>query len=397
MKKIVFTIIAVLSWTAFPPYLGADTLRWAIPAGYRLEMVRTASCQFLINGKSMKLYEERNIIDLFCASGEQAMNRVKGLFSVYQRDKGEEVFTLVEQYPSDFSIASNGMFTVPDDAYMPNLRNIPSFPNGQVKPGDIWQGTGEMVIRGFSRPLKLVFPVKYRYRKDVPGTSTGLVDFEYEIDMDMRKGAYPPDFPISIMGSNSGTMAWDLERAIPLKGEEQYRIRLMVGEIESGVSILEYRVKFIVGCTLYPSVTDEEKERQKQELKTLIDQNSQIEVGTDDRGIVLRLGEVYFDFDSSSLKAEARRNLDAVAAAVRDKYRGREIIVEGHTDSTGGKDYNYGLSRNRARSVAEYLKPGIQSDKISFRGLGPDKPMADNSTSEGRQKNRRVEIIIKLN
>lgn len=125
-------------------------------------------------------------------------------------------------------------------------------------------------------------------------------------------------------------------------------------------------------------------------------EDGQIEVDVDQRGLVVRLGEVYFDFDSSSLRPEAKKNLDAVVAAVREKHRGREIIVEGHTDATGDRDYNFNLSRNRARSVAEYLKPGLNTDKISFRGLGPDKPIADNASPEGRSRNRRVEIIIKL-
>ena len=81
---------------------------------------------------------------------------------------------------------------------------------------------------------------------------------------------------------------------------------------------------------------------------------------------------------------------------IRKKYPDREIIVEGHTDNTGDKQYNQGLSDRRAASVAEYLKKGVGHDKLSYKGYGSEKPISDNATKEGQAKNRRVEIIIKL-
>ena len=104
-----------------------------------------------------------------------------------------------------------------------------------------------------------------------------------------------------------------------------------------------------------------------------------------------------FDFDSYALKKDTEEKLRQIADIIKKKYPDREIIVEGHTDNIGEKDYNYSLSEKRAKTVAEYLKGKLGHDKFSYKGYGSQNPLADNSTEEGRKKNRRVEIIIKLN
>ena len=70
-------------------------------------------------------------------------------------------------------------------------------------------------------------------------------------------------------------------------------------------------------------------------------------------------------------------------------------MIEGHTDSTGGEDFNIVLSEKRAQAVKEYLvMRGISADRITTVGAGPSRPIADNSTKEGRAMNRRVEIVL---
>ncbi|RKX28225.1 MAG: hypothetical protein DRP46_08925, partial [Candidatus Zixiibacteriota bacterium] len=85
-------------------------------------------------------------------------------------------------------------------------------------------------------------------------------------------------------------------------------------------------------------------------------------------------------------------------AVILNKYEDTEILIEGHTDSTGPADYNLDLSVGRAPSVANQLT-GAQVAPIRFHimGYGEDQPVASNDTAEGRQKNRRVEIAIYAN
>ena len=69
--------------------------------------------------------------------------------------------------------------------------------------------------------------------------------------------------------------------------------------------------------------------------------------------------------------------------------------ISGHTDNTGDASYNLKLSYDRAAAVADYLiRNNISRDRISYLGLGSTRPVADNTTEEGRQKNRRVEILL---
>lgn len=101
---------------------------------------------------------------------------------------------------------------------------------------------------------------------------------------------------------------------------------------------------------------------------------------------------VHFAFDSAELTAEDRAVLDGVAARLNElQFVGGEIA--GHTDSTGDRSHNLGLSKRRAQSVLEYLEArGVAPGRMTSVGYGPDHPVADNATAEGRAQNRRVVI-----
>jgi outer membrane protein OmpA-like peptidoglycan-associated protein len=104
---------------------------------------------------------------------------------------------------------------------------------------------------------------------------------------------------------------------------------------------------------------------------------------------------VLFDFDKSILKPAARDALTEAAAKIAANP-GADITVEGHTDSDGRADYNLKLSKARADAVVAFLKTGPSLAQTRFRtaGYGASRPIADNATPEGREQNRRVEIII---
>jgi len=113
-----------------------------------------------------------------------------------------------------------------------------------------------------------------------------------------------------------------------------------------------------------------------------------------DRGLVLTLGDVLFASGSAELNSGGDAHLGRLAVFL-NKYMDRTAVIEGHTDSIGGEDYNLGLSQRRASAVKSYLvNQGIDSSRLSASGKGKDDPVADNSTATGRQQNRRVEVII---
>lgn len=101
---------------------------------------------------------------------------------------------------------------------------------------------------------------------------------------------------------------------------------------------------------------------------------------------------IYFDFDKSDLKIGSEKMLTEIVKLML-KYPDLKIDIQGHTDSTGARDYNLKLSERRAHTVKSYLVLyGINPDRMTARGYGPDDPVASNDTEEGRALNRRVEL-----
>jgi len=107
---------------------------------------------------------------------------------------------------------------------------------------------------------------------------------------------------------------------------------------------------------------------------------------------------VHFGFNKDNLTKQAREAIDQLAASVA-ATKGYIITVEGGTDSVGSSEYNYDLSQRRANAVIQYLasEKSIPAHKIYLIGLGKDKPVESNKTSEGRAKNRRVDIRLMTN
>jgi outer membrane protein OmpA-like peptidoglycan-associated protein len=117
-------------------------------------------------------------------------------------------------------------------------------------------------------------------------------------------------------------------------------------------------------------------------------------VKDDERGMVITLqGEVLFKTGKWDLKPGAMAKLDEIADALKGKDQ--PIAVYGFTDNVGTRDDNLELSQRRADSVRSYLtNKGIPRDLLSAQGKGPDAPVADNQSIEGRAQNRRVEIVV---
>jgi outer membrane protein OmpA-like peptidoglycan-associated protein len=116
------------------------------------------------------------------------------------------------------------------------------------------------------------------------------------------------------------------------------------------------------------------------------------------RGTVITIpGSVLFASNKATLLPAAQVKLNAVADALKDQ-EDRSITVEGHTDSQGTDASNQTLSQSRAQAVRDYLvSRGVKSESITAQGVASTRPVADNSSPEGRANNRRVEIVVKNN
>jgi len=114
----------------------------------------------------------------------------------------------------------------------------------------------------------------------------------------------------------------------------------------------------------------------------------------EDKLVVTMSDAILFDVNSAALKPQSMITLDQMAD-VMVKYPDSDILIKGHTDSTGSEKYNQELSERRSQSVKNYLvSKGVSESRITAIGFGKTMPIASNDTAEGREKNRRVEIDI---
>lgn len=106
---------------------------------------------------------------------------------------------------------------------------------------------------------------------------------------------------------------------------------------------------------------------------------------------------ILFDVNEADLKPAAKENITELAKVLQ-RYDDTDVLIAGHTDSTGKTEYNHTLSEKRANAVAEYAQAqGIKGVRIKTVGEGEDTPVADNDSEDGRAKNRRVEVAIFAN
>jgi outer membrane protein OmpA-like peptidoglycan-associated protein len=112
------------------------------------------------------------------------------------------------------------------------------------------------------------------------------------------------------------------------------------------------------------------------------------------RGLIVNMSDVLFDFNKYTLRPAAREKLAKISGIILS-HPGLRLEVDGYTDSVGSEDYNMKLSDHRAGGVRDYLiGQGIAPDNINSKGFGKDSPVASNDTAAGRQKNRRVEMVV---
>jgi len=137
-----------------------------------------------------------------------------------------------------------------------------------------------------------------------------------------------------------------------------------------------------------------EAEKAQLRAQLLAQLNSILQTRDSARGLIVNMSDVLFDTGSYTLKPGAREKLAKISGIVL-AHPGLSLQIEGHTDSVGGDDFNQQLSERRADSVRDFLaEQGVAGSSIIARGFGKTQPVASNDTAEGRQRNRRVELVV---
>ncbi len=142
------------------------------------------------------------------------------------------------------------------------------------------------------------------------------------------------------------------------------------------------------------AAAEAEKEKAALRAQLLEQLNTILQTRDTARGLIVNMSDVLFDTASYTLKPAAREKLAKISGVVL-AHPGLNLKIEGYTDSVGSDEYNQELSENRANAVREFLiEQGVAASGVTAQGFGKTQPVASNDTAEGRQKNRRVEIVV---
>jgi outer membrane protein OmpA-like peptidoglycan-associated protein len=306
------------------------------------------------------------------------------------------LFLWDRDYQSEFEQDRLGFLTIDDRYYMPMVRNVPAFPDRDIGIGESWNAMGIEVHDfranfGIEEPYRIPFTANYTYLGERVWRETSYPGFSVSYRVLMEPEAVSGRvFPRRILEACDQIVYWDAERGQAVAYEEYFRI---VIDLSDGQTY-EYRGVSEAEVIEAPPMDKEDMVRDITE--DILNLNiPDVSVRVTDEGIVISLENIQFDPDSAVLRPVEKSKLDKIAEILL-RYPDRDILVGGHTAMAGTAAGRMQLSVERAASVAEYLlgKNVRTPDRVVIRGYGADRPIADNRTAEGMERNRRVEITI---
>ncbi len=241
--------------------------------------------------------------------------------------------------------------------------------------------------------------VKVRFNPDKVGRTSGKIKVNYENGTEPAViQLYGEGLPVyaTIKGTVKDAAGKPLEASIGWELMSENFKNIELGKIQSSVTDGSFEFKVPIGANYayyftkqgYSGVSDNALLKDKKKELTLT------------KDVILKkpwdgsitVNNIFFEFNKSDLRPESFTELERLAELLKE-YPETKVEISGHTDNIGDDSYNQKLSQDRAGSVVNYLiRKGIKNENLIAKGYGKTKPVADNSTGEGRAKNRRVEF-----
>jgi outer membrane protein OmpA-like peptidoglycan-associated protein len=330
------------------------------------------------------------------AAPDGSWGLLHGTFDTEETLAGSTVALVQESYESEFRRDALGQYTIDPRYYMPVVRNVPVFPDRELKPGDTWTAPGEErhdLRRVFGIPDPYAIPFECRYRYEGPVTKAGktllLVTASYTIFYQPGPPrSWTSAYPVQVAGFSDQKIYWDPTLGQAAAYEERFKL---IFDWSDGRSI-EYR-----GTASADIVEAKVMDRAavQADVKAAVAGLPDVKVSQDELGVTISLENIQFQADSALLLPGEAAKI-AKIAAVLARYPDRDILVAGHTALAGTAEGRLKLSQERALAVARALIAAGNLDPARVRtiGWGADKPVADNATPDGMARNRRVEITI---
>lgn len=316
-------------------------------------------------------------------------------------------FSWGREYPSVFRRDEFGIYTIGEQYFMPVVRDVPVFPQHDVKKGESWRHSASEAhdLRdNFNIQKPFVVPVDVTYTYQGPtqreGKTYQLIEVNYDLYYDIplknlqnrRNGnaALPMLYPVRTMGYSKQRLYWDNEAGLLPYYDEVFTIMM---ELNTG-AVIEYRGSAKAEITALQRMD-------KEEIAGVLDKNirdmgiSNTTVEKTDEGITISLENIQFEPDSARLLPAEKEKIEKIGKLL-SAYPDYELLISGHTALAGKAEDRQVLSEQRAAAVANYLvELGVREQHHIFtRGFGAEKPVAPNTTEANRARNRRVEITV---
>jgi outer membrane protein OmpA-like peptidoglycan-associated protein len=338
----------------------------------------------------------RIAFEITAAAPDGSSGTLRGNFETLERAKGDSAYVISESYDSEFERDRLGRYTIDPKYFMPVVRDVPTFPDRELSPGDSWNAQGEerhdfRRVFGIPDPYEIPIDVRYSYLGPVTreGKNLLLVSASYTIfERPKEPQAYKEVFPVQIGGYSDQKIYWDPSLGQPGAYEEKFDF---VFDWSDG-STVEYRgtaQSKVIESTLM------DRSALKAEIEKAVGDMPNVSVAATDEGVTISIQDIQFEADSAVLKAPELLKIERIAEILK-RYPDRDLLVSGHSAAAGYAEGRKQLSENRAKAVAERLITlGARTpDHVRATGYGDERPIADNATETGRARNRRVEITI---
>lgn len=380
----------------------AERFRYKYTEGESYRILSTVQENVFFNGHLSHYAEVVNRISAKVTKVEGRSARHEAVFMVTESTSGRqnEIPVWGEEYPSVFMRDEFGKYDIGKKYFMPVVRDVPLFPDRDVRVGESWTAEGHEahdVRRSFNiqEPWIVPFSARYTYTGTVEedGRTLHVIEVRYNIYYDSPrvkdKASLTSDLPATTMGYSHQTLYWDNEKGALSRYNEEFRILI---ETVFG-NTFEFRGTAQAEVTDFASPSADKLTEVQATIDGLgIDD---VSLRKDDGGLTISIENIQFKPDSAILLDSEKVKIQKLADILR-RFPDNDLMVSGHTALAGTAGTRLQLSQERARAVAEYLvQLGVRSaHQIFTQGFGAEKPVAPNTTEEGKARNRRVEITI---
>jgi outer membrane protein OmpA-like peptidoglycan-associated protein len=401
-EKYGFVVLTLAILLALVPALGAEQFVYKYAAGDKYRILSTVHEDVYVNRRLTLRSEILNRVAVDMLEAGNGAGRLRAVFQTAERAMRAErtgegqSFQWEREYESEFQRDRQGRTVIDRRYYMPVVRDVPVFPDRDLRIGDTWTAEGHEMHDfrdsfGINEPYRIPFTAQYAFlgNREWKGKPYPAFSVSYRIFWE------PPPvagklWPQRILGASDQLVFWDFERGNAVSYDETFR---MVLELSDGRTV-EYRGTAEAEILTAPRLDKEQAVRDiNHDIASLGIADASARIA--EEGIVISLENVQFEPDSAELMPSERLKLAKIAEILR-RYPDRDILVGGHTALAGTEAGREQLSRDRAAVAADYLIAGNvrPPDRVMVRGYGATQPLGDNGTEAGRRRNRRVEITI---